>query len=47
MVKIVGIEQLDGIAAAAAAVVGQSIRIVEAITRLDRSAGRLILRLCT
>jgi hypothetical protein len=43
----VGIEQLDRIVvAAAAAVVGQSIKIAEAMTRLNHSAGRLISRLC-
>jgi hypothetical protein len=45
LVKTVGIEQSDGIAVAAAAVVGQSIKMAEAITRLNYSAGRLILRL--
>ena len=45
-VKTVGIEQSDGIAAAAAAVVGQSIKMAEAITQLVRLASRLILRLC-
>ena len=41
-VKTVGIEQSDGIAAAAAAVVGQSIKMAEAITRLICLASRLI-----
>jgi hypothetical protein len=46
LVETVGTERSDGIAAAAAAVVGQSIKTAEAMTRLDRSAGRLISRLC-
>jgi len=37
---------LDGIAVVAAAVVGQSIKTVEAMTRLDRLASHLISRLC-
>jgi hypothetical protein len=43
-----GTEQSDGIVAvvAVAAVVGQSIKMAEAITRLNCLAGRLILRLC-
>ena len=45
MVKVVGIEQSDGIAVVAVAVVGQSIKMAEAMTRLNRLAGRLISRL--
>jgi len=45
LVETVGTEQSDGIAAAAAAVVGQSIKTAEAMTRLNYSAGRLISRL--
>jgi type III secretory pathway component EscS len=36
---------LDGIVVAVAAAVGQLIKMVEAITRLNGLAGRLILRL--
>jgi hypothetical protein len=46
LVETVGIEQSDGIAVAAAVVVGQSIKMAEAITQLDCLASRLILRLC-
>jgi hypothetical protein len=45
LVKIVGIEQLDEIAAAAALMVEQSIKMAEATTRLTRLASRLISRL--
>jgi hypothetical protein len=46
LVETVGTEQSDEIAAVAALTVEQSIKMAEATTRLARSAGRLISRLC-